>query len=252
MNLKGKNTGSGQPSDAPPERAGPDGEDIATRLGRVHAEIAACEARHGRPPGSVKLIAVSKTQPAAAVAAAHDAGQRAFGENYLQEAGEKMDALAGRDIEWHYIGGVQSNKTADIAARFDWVHTVDREKIARRLNDQRPEGLAPLNVCIQVNVSGEATKGGIEPGALGALAETVAGCPRLALRGLMALPAPEPSFERQRAAFEALAKLAAGCPVPLEVLSIGTSADFEAAIAAGATHVRIGTAVFGPRAPKSA
>lgn len=246
MNVAGRNTGSGQPSAAGATGAA----DVAARLAAVRAEIAACEARHGREPGSVTLVAVSKTKPAADVAAAFEAGQKAFGENYLQEAGEKIEALAGRGIEWHFIGGVQSNKTAEIAARFDWVHTVDREKIARRLNDQRPEGLPPLNVCLQVNVSGEDTKGGVAPDALPELVEAVAGQPRLALRGLMALPAPTPDFDAQRAAFETVARLARESAVPMDVLSIGTSADYEAAIAAGATHVRIGTAVFGPRAPK--
>ena len=221
--------------------------DVATRLVSVLDAIAAAAERHGRAPGEVGLVAVSKRHPASAIRAAHAAGQRRFGENYLQEALAKQDELADLDIEWHFIGAIQSNKTADIAARFDWVHTVDREKVARRLNDQRPDDRPPLNVLVEVNISGEASKHGITPDALPALIETIAGLPRLRLRGLMSLPAPVDDFAAQRRAFAALAKLAAAGPVPLDTLSMGTSDDFEAAIAEGATLVRIGTAVFGPR-----
>ncbi|MEQ8661357.1 MAG: YggS family pyridoxal phosphate-dependent enzyme [Gammaproteobacteria bacterium] len=220
---------------------------VAARLHAVNDAIAAAAARHGRAAGSVALVAVSKRQPAAAIRAAHAAGQRRFGENYLQEALAKQDELADLDLEWHFIGAIQSNKTADIAARFDWVHTVDREKIARRLNDQRPAGRAPLEVLVEVNISGEASKHGVTPQALPALLETLAALPRLRLRGLMALPAPAAEVAAQRRAFAALAALAAASPVPLDTLSMGTSDDFEAAIAEGATLVRIGTAVFGPR-----
>ena len=221
--------------------------DIATRLASVLDAIAAAAERHGRAPGEVGLVAVSKRHPASAIRAAHAAGQRRFGENYLQEALAKQDELADLDIEWHFIGAIQSNKTADIAARFDWVHTVDREKVARRLNDQRPDDRPPLNVLVEVNISGEASKHGIAPAALPALLETIAALPRLRLRGLMSLPAPVDDFAAQRRAFAALAELASASAVPLDTLSMGTSDDFEAAIAEGATLVRIGTAVFGPR-----
>jgi len=220
---------------------------IATRLAGVLATIKAAAERHGRTPGDVGLVAVSKRHPARAIRAAYAAGQRRFGENYLQEALAKQDELADLDIEWHFIGAIQSNKTADIAARFDWVHTVDRAKIARRLNDQRPNDRAPLNVLIEVNISGEPSKHGVTPAELPGLIETIAALPRLRLRGLMSLPAPVDDFAAQRRAFAALAALAAASATPLDTLSMGTSDDFEAAIAEGATLVRIGTAVFGPR-----
>ncbi len=222
--------------------------EVRERLERVDETIRACESRYGRDPGSVALMVVSKHQPAEAVREALSAGQRAFGENYLKEAKTKIEALAEPTAVWHFIGTVQSNKTAEIAALFDWVHTVDREKLARRLSEQRPAGRPPLNVCLQVNTSGEKTKSGIAPSALPALIEAVVELPRLKLRGLMALPAPETVFERQRRAFAQLAKLAAESTVSFDTLSIGTSGDFEAAIAEGSTMVRIGTAVFGPRA----
>ncbi len=221
--------------------------EVSERLDRLRQSIRAHESRYGREPDSVKLVAVSKRQSAAQVREAFAAGQRAFGENYLKEAKSKIEALAEPAIEWHFIGAIQSNKTAEIAALFDWVHTVDREKIARRLDEQRPAALTPLNVFIQVNISGEATKSGVRPDDLPALIETVAGLPRLKVRGLMALPALEPKFERQREAFARLSALASLSPVPLDHLSIGTSDDYAAAIAEGSTMVRIGTAVFGPR-----
>ena len=224
-----------------------DMQDIASRLARVQESIRACERRHGRAPGSVALVAVSKTQGAVAIASAFVLGQRAFGENYVQEALAKVAALAALPIEWHFIGPLQANKTAEVAANFSWVHTIDRMRIAQRLNNQRPGHLPPLNVLIQVNVSGEETKHGIVAEALPALAGEIAALPRLRLRGLMTLPAPTPDFAAQRAAFATLAELARRCPVPLDSLSMGTSDDFEAAIAEGATMVRIGTAVFGPR-----
>lgn len=221
--------------------------EVGERLERLRQSIRTIESRFGRAPDSVELVAVSKRQPPALVRAAFSAGQRAFGENYLKEAKSKIETLAEPDIQWHFIGAVQSNKTAEIAALFDWVHTVDRDKIARRLSDQRPPGRAPLNVCIQVNISNESTKGGVRPDDLPALIECVAELPRLHLAGLMALPAAEPAFEPQRETFARLAELARASPVSLDHLSIGTSADYEAAIAEGATLVRIGTAVFGPR-----
>lgn len=203
----------------------------------------------GRPDGSVRLLAVSKTRPAERMRLLAELGQRDFGENYVQEALPKIKALRDLDLTWHYIGHVQSNKTAEIAQAFDWVHTVDRDKIARRLHDQRPPGRSPLNVCVQVNVSGEISKSGVAPDALEPLLEVVARLPHLRLRGLMALPALEIDPERQRLACRALAQIHARFQdlYDLDTLSMGTTADMEAAILEGATCVRIGTALFGPR-----
>ncbi len=214
--------------------------------------IRAAEERCGRAPDSVELLAVSKRHPVAAIRAAYAAGQTAFGENYLQEAVEKQDLLRDLPLTWHFIGAVQSNKTRDAAARFDWIHTVDRPKIARRLGEQRPESLPPLNICIQVNVSGETQKAGCAPEEAGAIANTVAEQPRLRLRGLMTIPAPSDDFAAQRQPFARLRELfdelvAAGHS--LDTLSMGMTADLEAAVAEGATVVRIGTALFGPRNP---
>jgi pyridoxal phosphate enzyme (YggS family) len=223
---------------------------IAARLQAVNARIAAAARAAGRLPQDVTLVAVSKTFPASAVAEGSAAGQRAFGENYVQEALDKMAALAGRDIEWHFIGPIQSNKTRPIAEAFAWVHGVDREKIARRLSEARPEGLPPLQVCLQVNVSGEASKSGVGPGDVLALARSVAVLPRLRLRGLMAIPEPAQDAALQRSRFRRLRELkeevvAAG--IAMDTLSMGMSGDMEAAIAEGATMVRIGTAIFGAR-----
>ena len=224
-----------------------DMHELAQRLARLQETIRQCEARHGRIPGSVALVAVSKRQSASAIANACAAGQRAFGENYLQEALAKIANLTAQCIEWHFIGPVQGNKTAEVAANFSWVHTLDRIRIADRLNKQRPAALPPLNVLIQVNVSGEHSKHGIVADALPALAAEVAVLPRLRLRGLMTMPAPSTDFGAQRAAFACLAELARGSTVAMDSLSMGTSDDFEAAIAEGATMVRLGTALFGPR-----
>jgi pyridoxal phosphate enzyme (YggS family) len=179
----------------------------------------------------------------------------AFGENYLQEAQDKIAELSSMGFQWHFIGPIQSNKTQTIATLFHWVHSVDREKIARRLNDQRPENLPPLNICLQVNISGEKSKSGVQPSALPALAANIAGLPRLRLRGLMAIPAPDIDFERQRKAFKAVhemfdfLKSELGSPGgAMDTLSMGMSNDLEAAIAEGSTMVRIGTDIFGPRA----
>ncbi len=189
-------------------------------------------------------------QPVEAVAEAWEAGQRDFGENYLQEALPKMDAFADRAAHWHFIGALQSNKTREVAERFDWVHTVDRESIGKRLSDQRPAELTPLHICLQVNISGEGSKGGVAPERLPALAETVAALPRLRLRGLMAIPAPAKDPQAQRAPFRQLRELMETLNTQghrLDTLSMGMSDDLEAAIAEGSTLVRIGTAVFGPR-----
>jgi pyridoxal phosphate enzyme (YggS family) len=224
---------------------------IATALNKVRRRVAESAKEYARVPGSVQLLAVSKTQGADKVRAAYAEGQRAFAENYVQEALEKMDALPP-DIIWHFIGPIQSNKTRALAERFDWVHTVDREKIARRLDEQRPDGRAPLNVLLQVNVSGEASKSGVSPAELSTLAAVVSTLPHLKLRGLMAIPAPASNFESQRQAFRQLAAarallLAQGYATCTE-LSMGMSQDMEAAIAEGATMVRIGTDIFGARA----
>ena len=227
--------------------------DLTENLNRVRARIAAAEARFGRPPGSVRLLAVSKTWPAADLRAVHAAGQQAFGESYVQEALGKQEALADLELEWHFIGPVQSNKTRDIAGRFHWVHSVDRLKIARRLSAQRPAHLPPLQVCLQVNISGESSKAGCAPGEVEGLAAAVAELPRLRLRGLMAIPAPSDDFQVQRDAFRRLRALQAGLiarGLALDTLSMGMSADLEAAIAEGATMVRVGTALFGTRPSK--
>jgi pyridoxal phosphate enzyme (YggS family) len=225
---------------------------IAANLGLTHARIAAACERYGRETGSVGLLAVSKTVTPDALREAHAAGQRAFGENYVQEGVSKIEALADLRgvLEWHCIGPLQSNKTRVVAENFDWVHSIDRLKIAERLSEQRPAHLPPLQVCLQVNVDGGANKSGVASEDVMALARAVAKLPRLQLRGLMAIPEPVPEFEAQRALFLRAATLfdqirAEG--IALDVLSLGMSADLEAAVAAGSTLVRVGTAVFGVR-----
>ncbi len=223
------------------------------RLARVRARIARAERAHGRPPGSVRLLAVSKTQPTPVLRVAWETGLRAFAESYYQEAVQKIEALAGLGIEWHFIGPIQSNKTRGIAQRFAWVHSVDREKIARRLSEHRPPSMPPLQVCLQVNIDREPTKSGCPPEAVETLARYIAQLPRLRLRGLMTIPAATQDPERQRAAFARVRRLqehlnAQG--LALDTLSMGMSRDLEAAIAEGATVVRIGTALFGPRPPR--
>ncbi len=213
---------------------------------------AACRAA-GRPVQSVTLLAVGKTFGPERLREAHDAGIRAFGENYLQEALAKIDALAGLRPapEWHFIGPLQANKTRAVAERFDWVHSVDRLKIAERLSAQRPPALAPLQVCLQVNISGEASKSGLSPAELPAVAQAVAALPRLTLRGLMAIPEPAEGEAAQRAPHRALRELLqalnASGGLALDMLSMGMSADLDAAIAEGATLVRVGSAIFGER-----
>lgn len=204
----------------------------------------------GRDPAMLRLLAVSKTWPADSVREAAAAGQRAFGENYVQEGVAKVDELAGLGLEWHFIGPLQSNKTRLVANRFSWVHSIDRLKIAERLSEQRDVHLPPLEVCIQVNVSGEASKSGVAPADLPDLARAVAVLPRLRLRGLMAIPEPTPDVALQRARFASLRAMrnelnAAG--FALDTLSMGMSDDLEAAIAEGSTLVRVGTAIFGSR-----
>ena len=225
---------------------------IGDKLQQVQARIVTACTAAGRDPASVRLLAVSKTFPAEALREAHAAGQRAFGENYVQEGLAKIEALSDlRDVlEWHCIGPLQSNKTRPVAEHFDWVHSIDRLKIAERLSEQRPEGMAPLQVCLQVNVDGGANKSGVPAEEAPALARAVAALPRLQLRGLMAIPEPAEGFDAQRELFLRAAAVferirAEG--ISLDVLSLGMSADLEAAIAAGSTMVRVGSAIFGSR-----
>ena len=226
---------------------------IESNLQVVRARIAAAARAAAREPGAVVLLAVSKTFDAQAVAAAYGAGQREFGENYVQEGLEKIAALSALPLIWHFIGPIQSNKTRVIAENFQWVHSVAREKIAQRLAEARPERLSPLDICLQVNVSGEASKSGVAPEALRALAEAVRVLPRLRLRGLMAVPEPSEDVQLQRRRFRSLRILqqelnAAG--FGLDTLSMGMSQDLEAAVLEGATIVRVGTAIFGERSRK--
>ncbi|HEX6733395.1 MAG TPA: YggS family pyridoxal phosphate-dependent enzyme [Azonexus sp.] len=223
---------------------------IVGNLQAVLARIADACGVAGRSPESVRLLAVSKTWPADCVRAAAAAGQRAFGENYVQEGVAKVAATTGLDLEWHFIGPLQSNKTRAVAEHFAWVHSIERLKIAERLAAQRPAGLPPLQVCVQVNVSGEASKSGCRPDEAAALCRAVAALPNLQLRGLMAIPEPADDEAARRAPFRQLRELydqlrAAG--LPLDTLSMGMSHDLEAAVAEGATIVRIGTAIFGER-----
>lgn len=226
--------------------------DIAQQLGKVQQRIIQSASRAGRNAAEIKLLAVSKTRPLSDLMQAVDAGQYAFGENYLQEAIEKIPALRtarpAAPLEWHFIGPIQSNKTAAIAEHFDWVHSVDRLKIAQRLNEQRNQ--IPLNICLQVNISQEASKSGCSPAELLELAQQVSKLPRLRLRGLMAIPASRTDSEQQRHPFRQLRVLLESLNkqgFTLDTLSMGMSADLEAAILEGATLVRIGTDIFGPR-----
>ncbi len=222
----------------------------AARFAAVRARIAAAELRYARTPGTVTLVAVSKTQPVERIAAAITTGQRDFGESYLQEALPKLAALADAGITWHFTGVLQANKTLAVAHSFAWVHGIDRLKIAERLSAQRPGHLPALNVCIQVNVGREPQKAGVEPARLPDLARAVAALPRLRLRGLMTLPPASDDFATQRRHFRALREAFAALNeqgLALDTLSMGMSQDLEAAIAEGATLVRVGTALFGAR-----
>jgi PLP dependent protein len=225
---------------------------VAAKLQQVRGRIASACQLAGRPVQSVTLIAVSKTFGAAAVREAFDAGVRDFGENYVQEGQAKIDQLAElrSQLRWHLIGPLQSNKTRIVAEHFDWVHTIDRLKIAQRLSDCRPESAAPLQLCLQINVSGESNKSGVAPADAPALARAVAALPRLRLRGLMAIPEPTPDAGMQRTQLRLLHELLNGlrnAGLALDTLSMGMSADLEAAIAEGATIVRVGSAIFGAR-----
>jgi len=223
---------------------------ISERLTQVRQQIINCAGACDRDPQEIILIAVSKTKPVSDIIAAYDAGQRAFGENYLQEAEAKITALADYAIEWHFIGRIQSNKTAIIARHFDWVHTLGSLKHARRLHEQRPQALSPLNICIQLNLSGESSKGGISVDELPALAAQINDLERLTLRGLMTMPPATSSEQEQRELFSRLRLLQTDLQqqgLPLDTLSMGMSNDMQAAICEGATMVRIGTAIFGAR-----
>ncbi|MBK0058429.1 YggS family pyridoxal phosphate-dependent enzyme [Pseudomonas sp. S44] len=220
---------------------------LADNLRAISERIDNAARAAGRDTASVHLLAVSKTKPATAIREIHAAGVRDVGENYLQEALAKQDELRDLPLIWHFIGPIQSNKTKAIAEHFDWVHSVDRLKIAQRLSEQRPSGLPALNVCLQVNVSGEDSKSGCTPADLPALAQAVAELPNLRLRGLMAIPEPSDDRAIQEAAFARLRQLQENLGLGLDTLSMGMSHDLEAAIAQGATWVRIGTALFGAR-----
>jgi len=227
-----------------------DAAGVVARLDLVWERIRAAEERFGREPGSVALLAVSKKQETAKIQAAFAAGQTAFGESYLREAIDKMDALETLGVRWHFIGRIQGNKTRQIAERFDWVHSLCDLRHARRLSQQRPETLPPLAVCIQINLDAEPGKGGLAPAQVVDFIAACAELPRLKLVGLMTLPAPVEDEDSQRCPFRELRRLRdrlATPSLPLPELSMGMSADLEAAIAEGATMVRVGTAVFGPR-----
>ncbi|MCL5427014.1 MAG: YggS family pyridoxal phosphate-dependent enzyme [Gammaproteobacteria bacterium] len=228
-------------------------ESLGSSYGQARERLRGALEAAGRVQDAAKLLAVSKTKPAAMIRQVWQLGQREFGENYLQEALEKQTELADLEgIIWHFIGPLQSNKTRAVAEHFDWVHSVDRLKIAKRLSEQRPTHLAPLNICLQVNISREASKAGVLPEELEALAKEVAALPNLQLRGLMAIPAPAEGVDAQRqplaALREALTSLKSRLPdAPLDTLSMGMSDDLEAAVLEGATLVRLGTAIFGAR-----
>ena len=214
----------------------------------LRGRVEAAAIRSGRNPQDVQLLAVSKRQSASAVRQLASFGQRCFGENYVQEAQAKIIELAELKLEWHFIGQLQSNKTPIVSRLFDWVHSIDRLKVAQKLNDQRPDSATPINVCVEVNLSGEASKGGLAPDEIPGFIDSLAGLERLAVRGLMALPAPISDVAGQRDAFRRLHDLLQAIDrSDVSALSMGTSNDFEAAILEGATIVRIGTALFGPR-----
>ena len=225
-------------------------KNIEINLNHIHAQIVEAALACGRDPDSVLLLAVSKRKPAADIRCAWQLGQKDFGENYLQEAQQKMLELKDLDISWHFIGAIQSNKTRNIAEAFDWAHCIDRVKIAQRLSAQRPANLAPLNVCIQVNIDHESSKAGIDLNELPGLAKAIHQLPGIRLRGLMAIPAPRETILEQRAAFAQLAAAMSSLQqqgIACDTLSMGMTQDMAAAIAEGSTLVRIGTAIFGER-----
>ena len=222
--------------------------DIKQRLAKINSQIRHAEMAAGREKGSVQLLAVSKTKPATDIAIAYQAGQRRFGESYLQEALKKQQELAAFDISWHFIGPIQSNKTKPIAAHFSWVHSVDRFKIAKRLSEQRPAYLPALNICLQVNISAETTKSGVTLAELPQLIKQVSGLPNIKLRGVMAIPESESDYENQRQPYRLLYQAVQQLDMAeLDTFSFGMTGDLKAAIAEGSTIVRIGTALFGAR-----
>lgn len=234
-----------------PEHAPDDPAAIAPRLETVRQRIRVAAQDYDRDPASVRLVAISKKKPADMIRAALDAGQTDFGENYLQDALDKIEQLTDTHAVWHFVGDIQSNKTRDIAAHFAWAHAVDRLKIARRLSDQRPETMEPINICIQINIDDQDSKSGIAPEDVDELAAQIAELPNVRLRGLMTIPAYTDNFDAQRKPFAALRNIYERLNnngYELDTLSIGMSADMEAAIAEGATHVRVGTDIFGKRA----
>ena len=223
---------------------------VTENFRKIQDLLAKAAADAGRPPDHIRLLAVSKKKPVEAILEAADAGQRDFGENFVQEGLEKIAAAGRSDLTWHFIGHLQSNKTRPVAEHFQWVHTIDRLKTARRLSDQRPAALPDLNVCIEVNIDGEDSKSGVTPAEVSELAAGIAALPRLRLRGLMCLPAVRDSFDAQRVPFAAMRKLLESLNetgLRLDTLSMGMSADYAAAIHEGATIVRLGTAIFGAR-----
>lgn len=223
---------------------------IANNLTQIQQNISECCEKYHRNLKTVQLLAVSKTQSAEKIRTAFEAGQRCFGENYLQESLQKINELAGLNIEWHFIGAIQSNKTRELAEHFSWVHSVDRLKIARRLSQQRPPHLAPLNICLQVNISNELSKSGFKTNEASAVIDEIIALPNLTLRGLMAIPAKAESLEQQREIFAHVRQLLTDLQIKhpqLDTLSMGMSGDLPAAIAEGSTIVRIGTAIFGAR-----
>lgn len=223
---------------------------VTENIENIETQLALSAIRAGRDPSTVRLLAVSKNQPLARILEAAEAGQRDFGENFVQEGLDKIQAAQRNDLVWHFIGHLQSNKTREVAESFAWVHSVDRLKIAQRLNDQRPTNLPPLNVCIQVNIDNEPSKSGVAPANVMELARAISAMPRLKFRGLMCLPAIRETFSAQRVPFAALRELADALNedgLENDILSMGMSDDFDAAIAEGANIVRIGTAIFGPR-----
>jgi pyridoxal phosphate enzyme (YggS family) len=225
-------------------------QNLSDNIAKLHQRVRLAAEKSQRNPGDIRILAVSKTRPAQAIREACELGLNAFGENYLQEALAKIEALQDLPLQWHFIGPIQSNKTRAIAEHFDWVHSVDRLKIARRLSEQRGADRAPLQICLQVNISAEASKSGVTPADLPALAAEVVKLPQLQLRGLMALPAATDDTNAQRQAFAALHQCftsLAGIAPHLDTLSMGMSGDLEAAIAEGSTMVRVGTDLFGPR-----
>lgn len=228
---------------------------IAENLKKVRSEITRSAQKHGRNPSDINLLAVSKTRPADDIRTAAALGQVDFGENYLQESVEKIEQLKDLDLCWHFIGPLQSNKTRAVAENFHWLHTLDRLKIAKRLSEQRPEDMPPLNLCIQVNISAEESKSGCQPNEVAALVDQISQLPNLCVRGLMAIPKASQDLSEQQTAFAKMQALQLELQAKhpqLDTLSMGMSGDMDAAIAEGATIVRIGTAIFGPRAPKPA